>query len=318
MARAGSGFGFSIRAASILCVLAANAPDLDILMWPSMGFETYVLYRQGLTHSIIAVIAIGLFVGVIAAKMAGVLVRRGVLLATLAALVHVILDSLTVFGVEPFAPFSHQIIASGTLFQTDLILLAVVSLAVWLPAVARVEAGPVARFTLGLGAVYIVAAGVFQMAAVASQSESGTATAVAFAAPLSPLHWSVVVPGDPIELRAVDSLNGVVARQRAAKNREHPAVRAVTGSPLGARFVGRTNGLWWSEVRCLKTGFAVLLFSAQSQNAWSPANSPLVSEVTSKNGVLTVDEQYWAAWITGRKAPAADCPDTSPWTSRPL
>lgn len=115
--------------ATALCIVAANAPDADVVttIW---GRWFYLHHHRGITHSIVGVIALALalpllFYGVekLFALIRGKPSRfrlRGLLIASLLAMAtHPVLDWTNNYGVRPFLPWSGQWYYGDLVFIVD-------------------------------------------------------------------------------------------------------------------------------------------------------------------------------------------------------
>lgn len=104
--------------ATAVCVLAANAPDADVVtgFW---GRWFALEHHRGITHSIVGVIAIGFLLPLIFYLVDKAVAKRkereprvklkGLLIAGLIATIsHPILDWTNNYGVRPFLPFNEQ------------------------------------------------------------------------------------------------------------------------------------------------------------------------------------------------------------------
>ena len=137
LARAGIGKG--VPRAGLLLMLAANAPDADVVSWFG-GSLTYLEYHRWLTHSLIAM-------PVMAAASAGVarLFARGRpfpwLKASIAALIgvasHVLLDWTNVYGMRLLLPFSAEWLRLDITHIVDFWIWLVLFSAVAAPALGR-------------------------------------------------------------------------------------------------------------------------------------------------------------------------------------
>ena len=115
--------------ATALCIVAANAPDADIVMtlW---GPWVYLYHHRGITHSIIGTLSIALilpllFYGVerITARLRGQPAKfrlRGLLIASFVAmLTHPLMDWTNNYGVRPFLPWSTKWYYGDLVFIID-------------------------------------------------------------------------------------------------------------------------------------------------------------------------------------------------------
>lgn len=116
-------------AATTVCIIAANAPDADILT-AFRGSWTYLHNHRGLTHSIVGTLLLALLIPL--AFWAGDrllasiqhkpprVVFRGVLLASLvASATHPLLDWTNNYGVRPLMPWSNEWFYGDLVFIVD-------------------------------------------------------------------------------------------------------------------------------------------------------------------------------------------------------
>jgi inner membrane protein len=115
--------------ATALCVIAANAPDADILALFG-GRWTYLHHHRGITHSIIGTLILALLIptlfcagDLIAARAAHRPPRlkfRGLLLASLiVSASHPLMDWTNNYGVRPLLPWSGQWFYGDLVFIVD-------------------------------------------------------------------------------------------------------------------------------------------------------------------------------------------------------
>ncbi len=114
--------------ATLVCILSANAPDIDVISGFFGGRWTLLHYHRGITHSIIGTLALGFLIPSIfyAADRAIAQWRkhpqqvryRGLLMASLiAAATHPLMDWTNNYGVRPLLPWS------GKWFYGDLVFI---------------------------------------------------------------------------------------------------------------------------------------------------------------------------------------------------
>lgn len=132
-----AGLGRLSPLATTVCVIAANAPDCDIVVGFLSDRWEYLHHHRGLTHSIVGVLALGILLPTIvfAADRIIAAVRRrkpqvqyrGLLLASLLVIpTHPLLDWTNNYGVRPFLPWNGQWFYGDLAFVVDpYILLAV-------------------------------------------------------------------------------------------------------------------------------------------------------------------------------------------------
>lgn len=122
--------------------LAANAPDLDILLAP-ISSQLYILHHRGETHSLLMLPLWALLLSWIFSRLfkspGGWRDFYG--LAAIALLVHIMGDWITSYGTQLFAPVTNQTYSLGTTFIIDpvltLILLVGFAASHWMKASPR-------------------------------------------------------------------------------------------------------------------------------------------------------------------------------------
>ncbi len=222
--------------AAPLCVIAANAPDLDILA--GLDPEVYLVYHRHLTHSIFMVPAMA---GVAAAlTFLWVRLRRrfsrrarqgpppalGRLWAAalIPTLSHPLLDLTNSYGVRLWLPFSSRWSSWDALFIIDLVVWAILLGGVAAPWVMRRRGRPSAWAASALTALVLyIAAGAGIRAYIVDQlaqrrfDGAQPLAVAAFPAPPDPLSWSAYVrtadfdlwlPIDLMRLGAIETSDG--------------------------------------------------------------------------------------------------------------
>ena len=115
--------------ATVVCVLAANVPDADVLTLAG-GSLNYLKHHRGITHSIAGTLVLGLalpLLFVVAERLAARLRRveprarpRGLVLASLLlAASHPLLDWTNSYGLRPFLPWSGRWYYGDLVFVID-------------------------------------------------------------------------------------------------------------------------------------------------------------------------------------------------------
>jgi inner membrane protein len=125
------------RGTAIL-VLAANAPDLDVVSWFG-GPTAYIHWHRNITHSLIALPVMAL-VAVAIVRLVGWKPVRWLpawLVAMVAVASHLILDLTNVYGVRLLLPFSGRWFHWDTTPVIDLVIVAIGLLGVAAPAFGR-------------------------------------------------------------------------------------------------------------------------------------------------------------------------------------
>jgi inner membrane protein len=130
--------------ATLLLILAANAPDADfvtIVRGPLYYFEQH----RGITHSIVALPLMALLavlvVCAIARSMRGWLVAWGIAIVGVAS--HLLLDWTNDYGIRLLAPFSGQWFHLDLIGLSDLIVWAVLLLAWIAPMIGKLVSGEI-------------------------------------------------------------------------------------------------------------------------------------------------------------------------------
>jgi inner membrane protein len=115
--------------ATAVCVVAANAPDADIIA-SVKGRWFYLQNHRGITHSIVGVLALSVLIPLICYAAERLLARlrrreprirlRGLLIASLiAGATHPLLDWTNNYGVRPFLPWSGKWYYGDLVFIVD-------------------------------------------------------------------------------------------------------------------------------------------------------------------------------------------------------
>ncbi len=115
--------------ATALCIVAANAPDADVVttIW---GRWVYLHHHRGITHSIVGVIVLALLLPLIfygaeriVARIRGTPARfklKGLMIASLVATAtHPLMDWTNNYGVRPFLPWSSRWFYGDLVFIID-------------------------------------------------------------------------------------------------------------------------------------------------------------------------------------------------------
>jgi inner membrane protein len=133
-------------------VLAANAPDLDVVCWFG-GSESYIHWHRNITHSLLAL--------PVMAMIAVALVRwigrkpvdwlRAWLIALVAVASHLILDLTNVYGVRLLLPFSGHWTHWDITPVIELTIWGILLLGVAAPALARLVGSEIGEQRKGAG-----------------------------------------------------------------------------------------------------------------------------------------------------------------------
>ncbi|MEP7363283.1 MAG: metal-dependent hydrolase [Acidobacteriota bacterium] len=204
-----AGFSRRVPRVAIVCMLAANAPDIDVVS-AFFGSHVYLEQHRGFTHGILAVPLLALL-----CTLAGrVFVRSGYpwLLAFCAALTagfsHLLLDWTNIYGIRLLAPFSNYWYRGDIASVFDpLLCLLLVAGALW-PLLGRLvnqEIGSRTQYGTGtprtvlvVAAIYLGARGMLHERALAQMNarlydgQEALSTA-AFPHLANPLRWTGLV-----------------------------------------------------------------------------------------------------------------------------
>jgi inner membrane protein len=115
--------------ATAVCVVAANAPDADIVA-ALKGRWFYLQHHRGITHSVVGTLALALLIPLIFYAAEKLIMRlrgksprirlRGLLLASVvASATHPLLDWTNSYGVRPFLPWSGKWYYGDLVFIID-------------------------------------------------------------------------------------------------------------------------------------------------------------------------------------------------------
>lgn len=206
--------GMPLKARAVYCAIVTNLPDLDYLTAIGAApFEALNLHR-GVTHSLLMAPLWGALVG----GLAWWLLRERfralelVVLAVAAVLLHAMLDLLTSYGTQLFAPLSAQPFALPLLFIIDpwiWLLLGVGAALTWQRGSVAVARGGLIALTAYVALCGALMLRAEQLAGDAAARRGWARDLVVLPQPLSPLHWKVVVvDGDLYHTAYLDVLGG--------------------------------------------------------------------------------------------------------------
>ena len=122
--------------ATAVCVLSANAPDIDVV-YLLAGRWTFLQHHRGLTHSIVGAFALGVLIptvfyfidwmGARVRERAATIRYRGLLLASLiAAATHPLMDWTNNYGLRPLLPWNGRWFYGDLVFIIDPYIMLVV------------------------------------------------------------------------------------------------------------------------------------------------------------------------------------------------
>jgi membrane-bound metal-dependent hydrolase YbcI (DUF457 family) len=116
--------------ATTVCILAANSPDVDVVVGLFSDRWTLLKHHRGITHSIIGTLALGILVPIVFylleraishfRKRSSKIRLGGLLIASLiTAATHPIMDWTNNYGVRPFLPWSGRWFYGDLVFVVD-------------------------------------------------------------------------------------------------------------------------------------------------------------------------------------------------------
>ncbi len=198
--------------ASLILMLGANAPDVDIVSWFG-GPLVYLEYHRGLTHSLafmpVMAAVPALLVGLFRRSWMGW--KAAYLLSLLAVASHLLLDWTNTYAIRLLLPFSSEWLHLDCLFVFDVWVWAALLLAVIGPLLGKLVSSEIgakpgsgralAVFALVFFALYGFSRSLLHERAVEtlnSRMYQGAAPArvAAFPGPINPLRWTGWVETD--------------------------------------------------------------------------------------------------------------------------
>lgn len=105
-------------------ILAANAPDLDVVVGPA-GTLYYLQYHRGITHALVGTVLIGLSLGLAVwflrgySRVPGARLRDCLWITLIGALTHPLLDWTNSYGIRLLQPFSDHRSFGDLVFIVD-------------------------------------------------------------------------------------------------------------------------------------------------------------------------------------------------------
>jgi inner membrane protein len=148
-----AGLGRGAPRPMLVCVLAANAPDLDLIA--GLSPEKYLIWHRHITHGVAAIPLMALAAAALAwlverliARLPG---RRATpwnwraawLTALIPAATHPLLDAMNSYGIRPWLPFSSEWLSFNTLFVVDWVAWALLLVAVLWPLLSNLIANEI-------------------------------------------------------------------------------------------------------------------------------------------------------------------------------
>jgi inner membrane protein len=133
-----AGIGKRVPRGALMMMIAANAPDFDVVSWFG-GPWTYLEYHRWITHALIAIPAMAFLSVLIARAFAKGHFpwRMALIAASIGVASHVLLDWTNTYGIRLLLPFSKQWLRLDITNIVDLWIWAILLLAVVAPALGR-------------------------------------------------------------------------------------------------------------------------------------------------------------------------------------
>jgi inner membrane protein len=112
------------------CILAANAPDIDIVVWPFWGLYPYIHHHRGITHSLIGILGLGLLIPAMFWLLKYIVswIRKTsidfniiflVRMSLIASASHLVLDWTNNYGIRPWLPWDSSWYFGDLIFIID-------------------------------------------------------------------------------------------------------------------------------------------------------------------------------------------------------
>jgi inner membrane protein len=314
-----TGLNRKTRFAILTLILAANAPDIDMLAGLK-GSVAYLKYHRGITHSLIGITALAFIIwGLMCWLGKQVKPKPGLPLnprwLLLAALLgtgsHLLLDFTNAYGVRPFLPFSGRWCAWDIMFIVDPLLLALLILGLGVPWLLRLVSEEVGGRKAGLvpGAVFCLGAmvalwGVRDFAhrralnILDSHNYSGEVPRRFSALPVmvNPFTWMGVVETETsfhvVSVNALDA-NGAEEMGTFEKPQPSPALTAVMKT-RGGKVMLDFARFPWAQVDTSEEGYQVSLCDLRFYNPSAQSRS-FTLEVELDKDLQTRSETFYFA-----------------------
>ncbi|MCB9785341.1 MAG: metal-dependent hydrolase [Deltaproteobacteria bacterium] len=312
--------GVSRRTALVTGIVAANLPDVDVLLYATHGEHGYLTCHRGVTHSVFALALMPPVWAALVARVSRTPFKPLLALSFAAVLSHLLLDLVTSFGMMPLAPLSWERVALPWVF--------IVEPAFWLilgvpfALARRPGARPRRIFAVAFAllAAWIGASGVFASLAEARARELAAAEGIAplsvhaWPTPLWPTVRSTVVTDRDLAHHAVIDLVGGDDhfREHIPRNLEDPLVAFVRSTRPGRDFMAWAGDPVARVAQASEDGklWSVMLWDLRY---WSPiGDAPIFAmafEVSDEGrGRYTLRSWRWRNRGRGEPIPGIDAP----------
>jgi inner membrane protein len=278
-----TGLNRKTRLATLTVILAANAPDIDLVARLG-GSVTYLKYHRGITHSILGVIVLAL----VLAWIMNALGRRAqpkpglpvnsrwlLLAAALGTCSHLLMDFTNSYGVRPFSPFSGRWYAWDIMFILDPLLLGLLGAGLGFPAILRLASEEVGARSTGLrrGAIFSLCAmvalwglrdfthrRVLSLMSDHTYSEENPQRVGVFPSPANPFEWTgIAETASAFHLLRTSALDTDVDPEAARtyhKPDSSPALEAALKTRTGRIFLDFARFPWEQAIET-ENGFHV-------------------------------------------------------------
>jgi len=300
-------------------IVAANAADVDLLTYPVIGHDHYMMWHRGVSHSLLACLVAPPLIALVAHKLSGRSFKLLWVLAFLGYATHLLMDVVTSWGTMLLMPFDDARFSTHWVYIIDIFFWIILSAPFWLTRIVPIDRRFAARFSLGLVAAYVGLCGVLHSVAVDDVEEAaerqGIALthAAAFPAPFLPVLWNGIGADERFLYQgAIQVVGGAEPQLRPrARNLDHDAVKAALATDYGGRFANWWADIPFAQVRCRGKERYVMVGDLKYVNPWYGRPSfSLVFQVArpDKSSSLKVVKRYWQTPWTDQDVPTADCP----------
>lgn len=319
-----TGLNRKTRFATLSLILAANAPDIDILARLKSSLA-YLQYHRGISHSLLGIVVLALLVAGLVYGL-GKRSPRGsgppvdgrwlLLSALLGTGSHLLLDFTNAYGVRPFLPFSGRWYAWDIVPIIDPLLLVIFVLGLGMPWLLRVASEEIGarRSRSAAGAVFCLGAMVVlwsirdfahgrALNILNSRTYSGEAAGRlgAFPVAVNPFAWSGVAETvSAFHLARVNALNPNLPPDELAtfqKPQASPVLSTAMQTP-GAKVVLNFDRFPWAQVCAQGPGFTVSFSDLRFYNPTSKTRAFTLQMQLDQNLKLRQERFYFAGIMT--------------------
>jgi inner membrane protein len=320
-----AGLNRKTRFATVTLIIGANLPDIDFVAWVAGG-ATYLKYHRGITHSILGVTVLaGLLAWAVHSlgrkarpKSELPLDARWLLLAAwLGTASHTLMDFTNSYGVRLFMPFSGRWYAADIMFILDPLLLALLAVALGLPAILRLVSEEVGakRVRPRWGAVlslcalvslwglrYFAHNRVLSMLESHTYSEQNPLRVAAFPSPANPFEWTGVAETEStfnvLPANALQDDVDLDAQRVFHKPEPSPALDAALRTRTANLFVNFAR-FPWSEVMEHENGYTVEIHDLRFYSVFSRRGGFMVEVELDKD--LRVRSESFSFFVPERR-----------------